>query len=166
MELTENAALWIAGAIVAGGLAAFALLWSKVTAFTEKHAAPLRAKPENERTLTDKLIIEADRRADMLNIEQYNAFLTSYVSAYIVEILKKAPIVGPMEVAAEKVDDMLEKLRDGNPQLAKRLDQSYETAKRKLAGAIGDALQKQGIDIVGVDEWRAPRLDIPPSELP
>ena len=81
----------------------------------------------------------------MLNIEQYNKFLESYVAAYVTELLEKAQVVGPMKAAEERVDDMIEKLADGNPELAARLDQSYETAKRKLAGAIGEALQKNGM---------------------
>ena len=144
MEMSE---LTVAIATAIGGAAvvALAMLWKKVTDFTERHAAPLREIPEENRTLTQKLIIEADRRADMLNIEQYNKFLESYVAAYVTELLEKARVVGPMKAAEERVDDMIEKLADGNPELAVRLDQSYETAKRKLAGAIGEALQKNGM---------------------
>lgn len=161
--MDENSiALWLAGVIVAAGLVGFAAIWKRVTDFTEAHAAPRRAKPEEDRTLIDKMIIEADRRADLLNIEQYNTFLESYVAAYLVDILKKAPVVGPMVVAADYVDDMLDKLADGNPELAKRLDQSYETAKRKLAGAIGQAMQENGVVIKPAvdDEWRAPHIPV------
>lgn len=140
--MAEGMVLWLAGAIVAGAIGGFALLWKRVTDFTEKHAAPRRDKPLDERTLTDKLIIEADRRADLLNIQKYDEFLTNYVAAYITDILKRAPVVGPMIVAADYVDDMLESLSRRNPKLAAELDQDLETAKEKLAGAIGKAIQK------------------------
>lgn len=157
----ETAALWIAGAIVATAMASFAVMWGRVRDFTEKHAAPLRAKSPEDRTLTDKLIIEADRRADMLNIDKYEVFLENYVAAYLLDIMKRAPVVGPLVVAADYVDDMMESLKRRNPDLAASLNQSVQTATERLAGAIGKAvLKKLPPAPVQDDGWRAPRVPI------
>lgn len=136
---TEHVAFWIAGLMVAGGLIAFTALWRRVTDFTERHAAPARAVPESERTLQQKLAIEADRRADMINIEQYETFLTNFVASYITDILKRkeTQLQEPMEIADAYVDKMVETLERRNPDLAANLNQTIETAKERLAGAVG-----------------------------
>ena len=59
--MLDQLTLYIATAVaslVVGGLIAYA------AATSERLAAPRRAKAPEDRTLTDKLIIEADRRID------------------------------------------------------------------------------------------------------
>lgn len=122
----------IAAFVIGGGFA-----W--LVATSERFAAPRRSKPVEDRTLTDKLIIEADRRIDMINIQQLETFLASFVSAHLDKIIKRAPVVGPLVTAADYVDDALESFRRRNPDLAAQTQMTAKTMQEKLAGAIGQA---------------------------
>ena len=138
--MLDQLTLYIATAVaslVVGGLIAYA------AATSERLAAPRRAKAPEDRTLTDKLIIEADRRIDMINIEQFEGFFASFVAAHLDTIIKSAPVIGPMATAADYVDDALEALHRRNPDLARALNPTKITVHEKLAGAIGKATKDQ-----------------------
>lgn len=157
MTMIDQLTLYIATAVaslIVGGLFAY------MAATSERFAAPRRAKPENERTLTDKLIIEADRRIDLINIQQLETFLTSFVAAHLDTIIKNAPVIGPMATAADYVDDALEAFRRRNPQLAAATGLSARTMQEKLAGAIGQAAKGAIAAKPADDGWRAPRVPL------
>lgn len=165
----DNATLWVAGIIAAGIIALGGYFIRGLQGFTEKHAAPIRADKPNEadRTLTEKLIVEADRRADLLNIEKYDIFLQNFVAMHLLDIMKTAPVVGPIATAADYVDRMLESLRRRNPDLAASMNQSRTTAQEKLAGEIGKVVKdKLTVDLLvagapAVEPRPEPKPDTP-----
>ena len=135
--IIDQLTLWIAGAVAVAVIAALVAIHRRVAAITEAHAAPRRAKPEEDQTLIDKAIIEADKRVDALNIQQFEGFLTDFVKANLDTILRKAPVIGPMATAADYLDPVFEAFRRRNPDLAQALNPSRETMQERLAGAIG-----------------------------
>ena len=147
-QLTLYIATAISGLIVGGA-------FTYIAATSERFAAPRRAKAPEDRTLTDKLIIEADRRIDLINIQQLETFLTSFVAAHLDTIIKTAPVIGPMATAADYVDNALEAFRRRNPDLAAKTGMSAKTMQEKLAGAIGQATKPA---LVQDDAWRAPKV--------
>ena len=153
-QLTLYIATALSGLIVGGA-------FTYIAATSERFAAPRRAKAPEDRTLTDKLIIEADRRIDLINIQQLETFLTSFVAAHLDTIIKNAPVIGPMATAADYVDDALEAFRRRNPDLAAATGITARTMQEKLAGAIGQAA-KPVIAKPADDGWRAPQVPVTP----
>lgn len=133
--MTLTIADLIAAAIVGGG--GVASLWLIVTSFTEKLAAPRRAKLEAERTLIDKAVIEADRRVDLIDIDRLERFAADFVASYLDDILRMIPGINQIEIAANFAVKAHEAFKRRNPELNARQNPSIETITEKLAGAIG-----------------------------
>ena len=130
----------IVGLVVGAIMALGTYVLGKAQATSEKYASVSRAKDPKEQTLIDKSIIEIDRRLDMLNIEQLEIFLRSYVAAHLDDVLKNVPVVGPAVVAANHVDKAFAEFRSRNPELANILrGMTKADMQGKLAGAMGDA---------------------------
>ena len=121
----------VAAALVIGAI------YVRLAATSEALAAPRRAKLEEDRTIIDKAIIEADKRIDALNIAQFEGFLADFIAANLTTIIKTAPVIGPMATAADYVDSAIEAFQRRNPDLSRTLNPSRQTMQEKLAGAIG-----------------------------
>lgn len=133
----ETITLAIAGVLAAAIIGALILVQQRVAVVSEKLAAPARAKTPEERTLTDKLAIEADKRIDALNIQQFEGFLTDFIDAHLDDVLRQVPVLGPLSTAAGMVENALDAFQRRNPDLAAQLKPSVTTMTEKLAGAIG-----------------------------
>ena len=155
--IIDQITLYIAAAVAAAIVAALILIHRRIASISELAAAPRRAKPEEDQTVIDRLIIEADKRIDALNIQQFEGFLTDFVAANIDQIIRTAPVIGPMAAAAEWLDPVFEAYQRRNPDLAKVQKPSRQTMQEKLAGAIGKTLQPV-IAKPADDGWRAPKV--------
>lgn len=126
---------------IATGAAALIVgaIYGRLAATSEALAAPRRAKPEADRTVIDKALIEADKRIDALNIAVLEGFLRDFIAANLDTVIKTAPVIGPMATAADYVDNALEAFRRRNPELARELNPSRQTMQERLAGSIGNA---------------------------
>lgn len=138
--MVDQITLWIAAAIAGAIIGLLIVVHRRVAAFSELHAAPRRAKPEDDQTLIDRAIIEADKRIDALNIAQFEGFLRDFVAAHLDTIIRTAPVIGPMATAAEYLDQVFEAFGRRNPDLAAAQNPSRETMQEKLAGAIGKTI--------------------------
>lgn len=163
--MIDQAVLWIAGTVAALIVGA---IYGRLAATSEALAAPRRAKPEADRTVIDKALIEADKRIDALNIAQFEVFLSDFIAANLHAVIKTAPVIGPMATAAGYVDNALEAFRRRNPDLANVLNPSRQTMQEKLAGSIGKATRDVLADALR-EAIKAPldhRAPIPPASTP
>lgn len=134
--MIEQLSAWIAtglATLVIGGF------FGWLAATSEEFAGPRRAKSEASRSLMDKAIIEADKRIDALNIAQLEGFFADFVAAHLDDIIRAAPVIGPMATAADYLGRATEAFRRRNPGLAAERDPDPQTMQEKLAGAIGRA---------------------------
>lgn len=94
------------------------------------------AKSPAERTLTDKLAIEADRRLDEIDRGHLTTVVDNVLSS---RIDKVAATIGlpPLAAADDFVDDFFADLRSRNPGLADRLPLGPEDVKKLIAAGIG-----------------------------
>lgn len=131
---SSNIVLWLAGALAAGVVGGS---FARLSATSERYAAPARAKSPEDRTLTDKLIIEADARIDAFDVQRIEGFATDFIAAHLDDVLRQVPVLGPLATAAGMVDTALDAYRRRNPTVAARQAPSVATMTEKLAGAIG-----------------------------
>ena len=145
-----NAQGAIAGTIAAGIVGvAFGLVAARIDARSKLALA----KTPAERTLTDKLAIEADRRLDAIDRDHLEKIIANVLTA---NMDKLAANVGlPPKAAADLfVDDFFAALDARNPGLAKRLPIKTQDVKDLIAAGIGritapdllaEALTKAGV---------------------
>lgn len=122
-------------AVIVGGL--FGFFAGRVDA----RAKAALAKDPADRTLTDKLAIEADRRLDALDRAQLETIISNVLLS---NVDKVASTIGlPPKAAADIfVDDFFAALRERNPGLAARLPIGAESVKDLIAAGIGKITAK------------------------
>lgn len=129
--------VWLIGSVVTLVIGAgFGYVSSKVTGAGDV----IRKKSPEDRVLTDKLILEAEKRIEAMNVDRLSTFITSFILSRLPDMATKVTQgitpSDPMDIVKPHVSAAMSAWERRNKDTATQVKIGTQSMQEKLAGEL------------------------------
>lgn len=126
---------------VVAGIISAALLGA-VVALVAKRSAPALAKTPEERTMWDRLAIEAQKRVEALERDQLQQFIANFLTQTVDRWAPMVPGLSAAAAADELLTDAYESITRRNPDLAAKLGVDRQAIQKTLRDFLETGIKR------------------------